>query len=336
MSVTTTRGVRRRDVLTGGLAAGAGALLMTAGTPVAAVAAATAPAPPTGGGSTGAGGSRPVPTDLLGQALPTQLPGSRMVGIWGLSFYTYGFNPTDQATVLYANAKGAHTSGQGVRLHAPIVVPAGARLVRLDYYGFRDANGSQLWWLTRRDPSTFGFTDLTMDSASGTGAITTARTVNELVLPGYEYAVAAETGPGDPYVRGAVVQYLPPTGDFYPVAPKRVYDSRVSGGVLANGAERTISLATQLGTSTVVIPSGAKAAAINLTLDQTAGGGYLSVRPAGTVWDGTSSINWSSPNISLANGVTTLLGGDRQVTVRCGGIPGTATQFLVDVVGYYL
>jgi hypothetical protein len=140
----------------------------------------------------------------------------------------------------------------------------------------------------------------------------------------------------DPYVRGAVVQYLPPAGDFYPISPKRVYDSRLSGGRLYRAVERTLSVAVELGTANVVVPPGARAVAVNLTIDQTAGAGFLSIRPAGTAWDGTSSINWSGAGATIANGVSSPLGGDREVTVRCGGTVDASTHFLIDVVGYYL
>jgi hypothetical protein len=268
--------------------------------------------------------------------MPAAVAGARMIGIYGTAFYTMGYG-AEAASVAYISGKGACATGDGQRLFARIPVAPGARIVRLDYYGFRDTDGGQMWWFSRRDPTTFQVSDLTTDAPWGTGPISANRTVNELVLPGYDYSVGAASGlgaTGEPYVRGAVVQFLPPAGDFVPIAPKRVYDSRVSGGRITSDAERTISLATELGTGTVVTPPGATAAAINLTLDQTSSAGWLSVRPAGTAWDGTSTINWSTAGAILANGTTSRLGGDRQVTVRC--CPGASTHFLVDVLGYYL
>jgi hypothetical protein len=260
-----------------------------------------------------------------------------MIGLFGTAFTTTGYAAADAASVAYLSGKGACATGDGSRLFARIPVAPGARIVRLDYYGFRDTNGQQLWWLTRRDPTTFTVTDLASDGPAGVGAFGATRSVSELVLPGYDYSVAATSnsgGTGEPYVRGAVVQYLPSAGDFVPIAPRRVYDSRVSGGRMTSDAERTLSLATELGTGTLVIPPGASAAAVNLTLDQTSAAGWLSVRPAGAAWDGTSTINWSIAGAILANGTTSKLGGDRQVTVRC--CPGASTHFLVDVLGYYL
>jgi len=136
-------------------------------------------------------------------------------------------------------------------------------------------------------------------------------------------------------VRGAIVQYIPPAGDFFPISPKRVYDSRVNGGRIYNGQERLVFVGNQLGGGTVV-PSGARAVALNVTLDATVQSGYLSVRPDGTTYNGTSSINWFMTNEIIANGVTSTLGGDRRVRVRTGGVSGGSTHFIFDAVGYYL
>lgn len=334
----TTVPIRRRELLTSGLAVGAGALLL--GGVVPARDAAAGRAVRAAGGATGTGSlgdGTEVTAAAVATAMPTPEVGARMIGIFGTAFYTMGYDPSDQASVIYTSGKGAHAGGDGTRLFARIPVDPGARLVRLDYFGFRDTSGQQMWWLSRRDPTQFAVVDVTSDTASGTGAIGATRTVNELVLPGYDYSVGCTSGlgaTGEPYARGAVVQYLPAAGDFFPIAPKRVYDSRVHGGRISGGEERTISLALQLLTANLVLPLGATAVAVNLTVDQTEGAGWLSMRPAGTEWDGTSSINWAASGAILANGVTCRLGGNRDVTVRCGG--GSSTDFIVDVVGYYL
>lgn len=326
-----TNRVNRRELLTAGLAAGAGALLLGTTTRIPTAAAAD----PTGEGSTGDGHG--TDAEAAPTALPAAVAGARMLGIFGTAFYTMGYDTTHQASVLYVSGKGAAAGGDGLRLFARIPVEPGSRIVQLDYYGYRDTSGQQLWWLSRRDPTTFQVSDLTSDTVTGSGAISIARTVNELVLPGYDYSVGATSGlgaTGEPFVRGAVIQYLPAAGDFFPIAPRRVYDSRVSGGAITGDEERTLTLAVELGTSDQVIPAAATAAAINLTLDQTSPVGWLSVRPAGTAWDGTSTINWSTSGTILANGTTSRLGGDREVTVRCR--PGSSTHFLIDVLGYYL
>ena len=169
------------------------------------------------------------------------------------------------------------------------------------------------------------------------GRLAATEPVNILVQPGYVYKMWAYTfSTTSPYLydRGVTVQYYAPAGAFFPISPMRVYDSRVSGGRIYSGQERLVSVRTQLGTGTTVVPQGARAVALNVTLDATQATGWLSVRPQGTSFDGTSSINWFTSNEIIANGVTSKLGGDREVRVRCGG--GGSTHFLLDVVGYYI
>jgi len=135
-------------------------------------------------------------------------------------------------------------------------------------------------------------------------------------------------------------------GSFFPISPARVYDSRKANpgpqAALASGSSRTISVADQYDPGTAalvqanVVPSGATAIAYNLTVVNTVGaGGYLAVNEGGNAVVAASSINWSGPGLTLANGSVVKLNGNRQITVICGGA-STSTNFIVDVVGYYL
>jgi hypothetical protein len=77
---------------------------------------------------------------------------------------------------------------------------------------------------------------------------------------------------------------------FHPVTPGRVYDSRVPApqpGVLAGGANRTVSIADRrnLTTGAVVaadfVPPHATAIAANVTLVSQSAGGFVAVNPGG-------------------------------------------------------
>jgi hypothetical protein len=121
-------------------------------------------------------------------------------------------------------------------------------------------------------------------------------------------------------------------GSFHAISPQRVYDSRGTDGKLADGQDRTISVAGTNPAAPAAGP-GATAVAVTLTVTNTEGaGGYLAVRPAGTPYAGTSSINWFGPGQNLAATVISRLGGDRQLTIRGGFQPA---DFVVDVTGYY-
>lgn len=121
------------------------------------------------------------------------------------------------------------------------------------------------------------------------------------------------------------------SGAFHAISPKRVYDSRAGGGKLQAGEDREVSVAS---TGAVeVIPTGATAVTLTLTITQTEGaGGFVAVRPAGTPYEGTSSINWSAPDQNLATTVVSALGGDRRLNLWGGQ---ASTHVIADVTGYY-
>lgn len=121
-------------------------------------------------------------------------------------------------------------------------------------------------------------------------------------------------------------------GAFHAISPKRVYDSRSGAGKVGPSEDRTISVATSAGAD--VVPPGATAVAITLTVTNTEGsvGGFVSARPAGTPYEGTSSINWFGPDQNIATTVISALGGDRELTLRGGEAP---TDVVVDVTGFY-
>ena len=123
-----------------------------------------------------------------------------------------------------------------------------------------------------------------------------------------------------------------PTQTFVPIAPARVYDSRVTGGKVHDGEERVVSLAHALNGATEVVPSGAIAAALTATVTETEAAGYIAVFPADAGWGGTSSLNWFGPDQNLATAVISKLDADRQVKVRGGVNP---THVVIDVAGYW-
>jgi hypothetical protein len=130
---------------------------------------------------------------------------------------------------------------------------------------------------------------------------------------------------------------------LHPVSPARVYDSREAQpapGPLSTGQTRTISVADGRaisgGAVTVpnLVPPGATVIAYNFTITNTVGSGFLTLNPGGNTTVTSSAINWSASGQILTTGSLVALGADRQVTVIAGG-PG-ATDFVLDVVGYYL
>ena len=131
-----------------------------------------------------------------------------------------------------------------------------------------------------------------------------------------------------PVVGGVVTMDPPPaaTGRLLPMTPARAYDSRTDVGPLSGGDSRTIDLSAQ-------VPVGATAVAYTLTETGTTNTGYLAVGLPDLPEPGTSVLNWTGPNQTIANSSTAAINPDRQIEVFAGG-SGSA-QFIVDVIGYY-
>lgn len=151
-----------------------------------------------------------------------------------------------------------------------------------------------------------------------------------VALNGGKLTVLAGGGGSAHFVLDVTGYYVPaPSGaQFVPVAPKRAYDSRSSGsgGALASGASRTVSLAG------AGVPAAAVGVAYNLTVADTRGPGYLAVSPPGTSPTG-STLNWTATGQVLSNG-SQGAAASRSMVVSAGG--GGSAQFIVDVVGYFV
>lgn len=127
---------------------------------------------------------------------------------------------------------------------------------------------------------------------------------------------------------------------FVPINPYRTFDSRAyADGFLLPGDEMYFEVLTDTN-GVQQIPSNAVAVTYNLTATGTWGAeGYLAVFPADINWPGNSSINWFGGDLSIANGGVVTLGfldGPGQISVYCGQVSLTGTDFIVDITGYYV
>ena len=74
---------------------------------------------------------------------------------------------------------------------------------------------------------------------------------------------------------------------------------------------------------------------MNLTITGTTStGGYLALFPNGQTWPGTSSINWDAVGQATANTTVVALDEAGRFVVRAS--PGGGTDFVIDVLGYWL
>jgi len=119
------------------------------------------------------------------------------------------------------------------------------------------------------------------------------------------------------------------TSRFVAIAPTRVADTRLglgtAAGVVPAGSEREADLSA-------AVPAGASAAALNVTLVDSAGAGYATLFAAGTGRPATSNLNVDGPNQTVANAAITPLAGTARIRI----FSSTAAHFVVDVTGYFL
>ena len=121
-------------------------------------------------------------------------------------------------------------------------------------------------------------------------------------------------------------------------APVRVYDSRPAGtndGPLAAGSQRVVSLTSGLagGATVPAVPAGAVAALLSLTLDATTGAGFLAVFANGISHPGNSNTNWYTSGQIVAVTTVTAVDAEAKAIVLAGGVG--ATEFVIDIIGYY-
>jgi hypothetical protein len=154
--------------------------------------------------------------------------------------------------------------------------------------------------------------------------------------PGEVGFILCDLDPGDVLV-GMRLGYTPAPGEFVPVTPRRVFDSRVDGptwqkGRIGRDAEFKVRVPAPMATQ------GAHAVHVNVTITGPTAAGFLSVYAAGTSWPGTSTLNWTGSGQVVAAGTTAGLGGlqpsyDPGINVYHGG--QGEVDVIVDYTGYY-
>ncbi|HEY7627191.1 MAG TPA: hypothetical protein VH761_08985, partial [Ilumatobacteraceae bacterium] len=115
-------------------------------------------------------------------------------------------------------------------------------------------------------------------------------------------------------------------GRFVPVTPNRYYDSRTLPGA-PHAAGSTV--AVQLAGGALPVPIGAAGISINLTSDQAAGSGFISVYPADGAPPATSSLNFTAGTAVANASLVKLSAGALNVFVN------TTTHVIIDVNGYF-
>jgi hypothetical protein len=313
----------RRKLLGAG-AAGVGAVALGA-LPLDAAAADTVPLAESGepGGAGGwSGGALAIPATPAGAHVTVAHSfDAQVVGAGNEKFFSIGAWSTD-----------------GV-LRMPLDVPPGARVLRVDFYAHRSAVGTVTAeiWSAAADATAFdNLFDVT--TASGSGIIQGSNTTPFTVAPGCRLYARCSGLSSTVQMAAVIVTYIHPELTLVTLnLPERVYDSRVGNpplgvtkGKLTNGATRVVDC-TEGG---AVPGANVKAVLVNLTVTGTNAAGFLALFRTGIAWPGNSSINWDHVNQTSGNMALVATDTLSRITAYCA--LGASTDFIVDVLGYYV
>ncbi len=140
------------------------------------------------------------------------------------------------------------------------------------------------------------------------------------------YALVAMAALGARLGPASVVSAASSTGAaYFPLAPRRILDTRNGGGPLGPGQSRTLAIAGSDG-----VPVSASAVTLNVTVTDQTSGGFLSVFPAGTPRPEISNLNWGGDE-TVANLVVVSLADSGVTIYNSSG----STQVVVDLQGYF-
>lgn len=258
------------------------------------------------------------------QALPPQTPGLTYLPIDAVAF----FSSTEGGRV-YNVDYGTRSTVAPTYAYCALQVPVGSVLKQL-HVAYR---GSPIAYIDHRSEAAPYWESLFNTGALPATATPTSKSF-DVDLPieyGFTYLLRFYAEPynglnaADGSMLGMTVGYVPPATGFVPYTgtTPRLLDTRLGGGKVLPGdtGARELNLGV----------NGAKAGVINLTADGTEAYGYFSVYPANVPYPGTSSLNWTGPNVTIANTVIAPLSPDGKIKLRAGE---SAAHAIVDVQGY--
>jgi hypothetical protein len=125
----------------------------------------------------------------------------------------------------------------------------------------------------------------------------------------------------------AVVTAAPALASAYvPVSPYRILDTR-----LGQGFPRRVNVGEAFTLALTNVPPGSSAVVLNLTVDGSADGGFVTVYPTGLARPLASSINVDAAGQTIANLVTVPIGAGNSVDI----FSQMSTDLIADVQGYY-
>ncbi len=302
----------------------------------------------------GGGGSAHVAIDVLGYYLPTSDPTSLGAG----GAYTSLASPlravdtrsnggplgAGQTRVVNLDDIGAGiipSTAQGVTYNLTVPNPVTAGFLDVEAFSSNVIHASTINWTKAPDEIIANASILRLDQQLSVG-------------DRHKVRVFSGMGANTNFIIDVTGYYLPSAGApaeqvFFPLyTPMRILDTRApapSPGKIITGTNRVLSVSSAYNDAgqvvdPYVIPAtgNSKSVAINVTVADTVGPGFLSVTPSSvSVAPGASSINWASTGTLRANAITSgvTLGffDKRNIRVFAGG--GAWTNVIIDLYGYY-
>ena len=119
-------------------------------------------------------------------------------------------------------------------------------------------------------------------------------------------------------------------GLFYSVIPCRVLDTRLTGGPIASGETRLVTIEGTCG-----IPTSAVAVAINITAVNPTAGGHLTAYQGNGSLPMTSTLNFNNATTRANNAVVTLSTDGNGTVAIFVLAPGGQTDVVVDINGWF-
>ena len=172
-------------------------------------------------------------------------------------------------------------------------------------------------------------------SASLAGSIAAVESIlaEADVLPGSSHGVRAKLGSTRPDLT------------YTPIVPCRIVDTRSgAGGTLTAGATRNWLATNPTGNfvsqgasaSNCGMPVKAAAVMVNITVFNTSvGPAFITAWPFGQARPGTATLNWTSAGAQVANGAAIPLCSGGSCTSDFSLYASSATDLVVDAVGYF-
>jgi hypothetical protein len=135
-----------------------------------------------------------------------------------------------------------------------------------------------------------------------------------------------QTGTSSPF--NIVLDTRYPPHPYVPVTPTRLLDTRTTGGPLAAGVTRNLTVAG----GTLPVPLNATGVVVNVTVTNTSANSFLTVFPAGSSLPLASNLNWT-PGKTIANLVEVPVGAGGAISMY--NLAGS-TDVVVDLEGYFV